>query len=147
MSRLIALATRRPGRLTHPHRRPRQSEDSPRHRQQRNASSNGVSRPFPKPENMREYMRTISAEPHHAGQPRQPQGRRIRPGAVQVLGTERVDREFEALMPYPTERIVELVAPERYVAKLKEPADAAGSRLERRGSSCRRSTPTRPTAT
>jgi N-acetylated-alpha-linked acidic dipeptidase len=29
--------------------------------------------------------------------------------------------EFEALMPYPTERSLELVAPERYVAELKEP--------------------------
>ena len=29
--------------------------------------------------------------------------------------------EFQALMPYPTDRLVEVVAPERYVASLKEP--------------------------
>ena len=44
----------------------------------------------------------------------------------------RRSRQFEALMPYPTERVVELVAPERYVA-------------EAEGAAGRRRTRTRPT--
>ena len=54
---------------------------------------------------------------------------------------------FEALMPYPTERVVELVAPERYTLKLAEPAVAEDPDSDGRRRACRPSTPTRPTAT
>ena len=54
-------------------------------------------------------MRAIAAEPHHAGSPGSRKVAEYVLGEVQVVGTERAIEEFEALMPFPTERVVELV--------------------------------------
>jgi N-acetylated-alpha-linked acidic dipeptidase len=77
-----------------------------------------------KPENVREYVRAISAEPHHAGSPG---SRRVADYVLERFKSVGLDariEEFEALMPYPTERSLELIAPERYTATLKEPVVA-----------------------
>ena len=77
-----------------------------------------------KPENVREYVRAISAEPHHAGSPG---SRRVADYVLERFKSFGLDariEEFEALMPYPTERSLELIAPERYTATLKEPVVA-----------------------
>ncbi|MEO8076095.1 MAG: transferrin receptor-like dimerization domain-containing protein, partial [Acidobacteriota bacterium] len=42
-------------------------------------------------------------------------------GRFRSWGLKASIEPFEALMPYPTERVLELVAPDRYVAVLKEP--------------------------
>ena len=79
-------------------------------------------RAVPKPENAREYMRKITAKPHHAGSPA---SRAVAEYILQQYKTWGLDasiESFEALMPYPTERLVEMVAPERYTLKLAEPA-------------------------
>jgi N-acetylated-alpha-linked acidic dipeptidase len=78
-------------------------------------------RAVPKPENLREHMRTISAEPHHAGSPGSRKVAEYVLAQFKASGLDARIEEFEALMPYPTERSLELVAPERYVAELKEP--------------------------
>jgi N-acetylated-alpha-linked acidic dipeptidase len=78
----------------------------------------------PKPDNARAYMQKITERPHHAGSPAS------RAVADYILSQEKswgLDasiESFEAMMPYPTERLVELVAPERYTLKLAEPAVA-----------------------
>jgi N-acetylated-alpha-linked acidic dipeptidase len=75
----------------------------------------------PSPENLREYMRAIADEPHHAG------GEGSRRVAEYVLakfkswGLNASIEEFEALMPFPVERTVELVASTAFKAALKEP--------------------------
>jgi N-acetylated-alpha-linked acidic dipeptidase len=79
----------------------------------------------PSPANLREYMRTIAAEPHHAGSPGSRKVAEYVLGQFKAWGLNASIEEFQALMPYPTERMVELVAPERYTAVLKEPAIAA----------------------
>ena len=79
-------------------------------------------RAVPKPENNREYMRVISAEPHHAGGPGSRKVADYVLSQFKSWGLNASIETFEALMPYPTERVVELVAPERYVLKLAEPA-------------------------
>ena len=79
-------------------------------------------RAIPKPENNREYMRVISAEPHHAGSPGSRKVADYMLSQFKSWGLNASIETFEALMPYPTERVVELVAPERYVLKLAEPA-------------------------
>ena len=79
-------------------------------------------RAVPKPENNREYMRIISAEPHHAGSPGSRKVADYVLAQFKSWGLNASIETFEALMPYPTERLVELVAPERYVLTLKEPA-------------------------
>ena len=75
----------------------------------------------PSADNLRDYMQAIAGEPHHAG------GAGSRKVAEYMLakfrswGLNASIEEFEALMPYPVERAVELVAPTRYTAALKEP--------------------------
>jgi N-acetylated-alpha-linked acidic dipeptidase len=78
-------------------------------------------RAIPKPENNREYMRAIAAEPHHAGSPGSRKVAEYVLSQFKAWGLNASIETFEALMPYPTERIVELVAPERYALKLAEP--------------------------
>src|SRR5688572_26058387 len=79
-------------------------------------------RDVPRPANHREYMRVIAGEPHHAG------GAGSRKVAEYMLaqfkswGLQATIESFEALMPFPTERVVALVAPERHTLALKEPA-------------------------
>ena len=77
---------------------------------------------MPSPERLRENMRTISAEPHHAGSVGSRKVAEYILAKFRSWGLNASIEEFQALMPYPTERLVELVAPERFVAALKEPA-------------------------
>jgi N-acetylated-alpha-linked acidic dipeptidase len=79
-------------------------------------------RGIPKPENLREYMRAITSEPHHAGSPGSRKVAEYVLGRFKSFGLDASIEEFEGLMPYPTERVLEMTAPERYVAKLEEPA-------------------------
>jgi N-acetylated-alpha-linked acidic dipeptidase len=79
-------------------------------------------RATPKPENNREYMREISAKPHHAGSAGSREVAEYMLAKFKSWGLKASIEPFEALMPYPTERLVELVAPERYTLALKEPA-------------------------
>ena len=79
----------------------------------------------PAPENLREYMRAIAGEPHHAGAPG---SRKVAEYIVEKFkswGLNATIEESEALMPFPVERVVELVAPDRFTAALEEPALAA----------------------
>jgi N-acetylated-alpha-linked acidic dipeptidase len=79
-------------------------------------------RAVPKPENNREYMRVISAEPHHAGSPGSKKVAEYVLSQFKSWGLNASIETFEALMPYPTERVLELVAPVNQVMKLAEPA-------------------------
>jgi N-acetylated-alpha-linked acidic dipeptidase len=79
-------------------------------------------RATPSPDRLREYMRTIAGEPHHAGSAASRKVAEYVLGLFTSWGLHASIEQFEALMPYPTERVLELVAPSRYVAALKEPA-------------------------
>ncbi len=78
-------------------------------------------RQVPQPERVREYIKAMSKEPHHAGSPA---GKRV---AEYVLarfrewGLEAQIEEFEALLPTPRQRSLELVEPEKFTATLQEP--------------------------
>ena len=78
-------------------------------------------RAVPKPENNREYMRVITDAPHHAGSPGSRKVAEYILSRFKSFGLNASIEPFEALMPYPTERVVELISPERYVLKLAEP--------------------------
>jgi N-acetylated-alpha-linked acidic dipeptidase len=78
-------------------------------------------RAVPKPENNREYMRTITAEPHHAGSPGSRKVAEYVLSQFKSWGLNASIESFEALMPYPMKRRVEMIEPERYVLKLQEP--------------------------
>ena len=79
-------------------------------------------RQIPRPGRIEQYIREMSEEPHHAGSPA---GKKV---AEYVLakfrewGLEARIEEFEALLPTPRERLLELLEPERYAAALREPA-------------------------
>src|SRR3954462_3284484 len=79
-------------------------------------------RAIPKPENNRKYMRVIAADPHHAGSEGSRKVAEYILGQFKSWGLNASIESFEALMPYPTERVVEMVAPEHYTLKLSEPA-------------------------
>lgn len=82
-------------------------------------------RASPSPDRLREYMRVITAEPHHAGSPG---GRRVAEYILEKFKSWDLDASIEpaeALLPYPVERTLELVGPEHFVAALKEPPIAA----------------------
>ncbi|MBV9405347.1 MAG: M28 family peptidase, partial [Acidobacteriaceae bacterium] len=78
-------------------------------------------RAIPDSTRLRQYLEYLAAEPHHAGSPRD------RVNAEHILdlfrqwGLDAHIEEFEALMPYPTVRQVEVLGPKPYTAKLKEP--------------------------
>ncbi len=78
-------------------------------------------RALPDPARMRSDMQRLSARPHHVGSPYD------RANAEWILqqfkdaGWDAHIEQFDVLFPTPKERHVELVAPTRFVAKLREP--------------------------
>lgn len=79
-------------------------------------------RALPQPDNLREYMRFITEEPHIAGAPGSKRVAEYVLGKFRSWGLEAWIEEHEALMPMPTERVLELIEPESFKAKLAEPA-------------------------
>jgi N-acetylated-alpha-linked acidic dipeptidase len=69
-------------------------------------------------------MERMSAEPHIAGSPQSKAVADYAAGLMREWGFEVKTEEFEALLPYPTRRTLEMVAPVPFKAKLKEPAIA-----------------------
>jgi N-acetylated-alpha-linked acidic dipeptidase len=81
-------------------------------------------RRLPQPDRVREYIRVMSEEPHHAGSPASRRVAEYVLGKFREWGLDAKIEEFEALLPMPRERVLELLEPERYTAKLHEPAIA-----------------------
>jgi N-acetylated-alpha-linked acidic dipeptidase len=79
-------------------------------------------RAIPKPDNLRDYMKRLSAEPHHIGSPYGKQNAEWMRDLFRSWGLKAELEAFDVLMPTPTERLLELLEPTRYTAKLKEPA-------------------------
>ncbi|MFH0991617.1 MAG: transferrin receptor-like dimerization domain-containing protein [bacterium] len=78
-------------------------------------------RSFPKPENIRSYVQKMSVRPHHVGTAYTREIVDWMKATITQWGLNaRVDT-FEVLFPTPKERIVELVEPTRFKAKLQEP--------------------------
>jgi N-acetylated-alpha-linked acidic dipeptidase len=81
-------------------------------------------RAIPNPDNMREYMRRLSARPHNVGTAYDKENAEWILSKFQEFGLDAHIESFDVLYPTPKERVVELVAPTRFVAKLQEPAVA-----------------------
>ena len=77
---------------------------------------------IPRAANVREYIRVMSEEPHHTGSKAGVEVAQYVLDKFKSWGLEAEFHKFEGLMPTPRERHLELLAPEGYVAKLKEPA-------------------------
>ncbi len=78
-------------------------------------------RDIPSPQRMREYMQRLSARPHHVGSPYDRQNAEWILAQFQQWGWDAHIETFNVLFPTPRQRLVEMVAPTRFVAKLQEP--------------------------
>ena len=81
-------------------------------------------RQIPQPDNIKQYMQVMSEEPHHAGSPASKRVAEYVLARFREWGLEAQIEEFEALLPTPKERSLELLEPEKFTAALKEPAIA-----------------------
>jgi N-acetylated-alpha-linked acidic dipeptidase len=79
---------------------------------------------IPTPENLREYTRRLSARPHHVGSPYDKDNAEWLLAKFKEWGLDAHIETFEVLFPTPKERLVELVEPTKFVAKLQEPTVA-----------------------
>src|SRR2546422_9001390 len=76
---------------------------------------------IPSSDSMRSYMRRLSARPHHVGSPYDKTNAEWLLAQFKEWGWQAQIETFDVLFPTPRERVVELVAPTRFVAKLQEP--------------------------
>src|SRR5450432_2480259 len=76
-------------------------------------------------DNIRENMRKLSARPHHVGSPYQKENAEWLVSKFKGWGFEVKIETFDVLFPTPKERLLELVEPTKFRAKLQEPALAS----------------------
>jgi N-acetylated-alpha-linked acidic dipeptidase len=81
-----------------------------------------AARAIPRSENINEYIKRMSAEPHIAGSPQSKAVAEYALGLLNSWGLDARIEEFEALLPYPTKRSLQLVLPEKIDLRLVEPA-------------------------
>jgi N-acetylated-alpha-linked acidic dipeptidase len=78
-------------------------------------------RAVPSADSLRARMRLLSEHPHEAGTDRSRAVAELILARFKSFGLDARIEQFEALMPRPLERRLELLGPESYVATLKEP--------------------------
>ncbi len=81
----------------------------------------GKFRATPSPENLRDYMKRLSARPHHVGSSYDKENAEWILSRFKEWGWDAHIENFEVLFPTPKERLVELVEPTKFTAKLEEP--------------------------
>ena len=74
------------------------------------------------PDNLRENMRRMSARPHHVGSPYDRDNAEWILSKFKEWGFDAHIETFQVLFPTPKERVVELLEPTQFRAKLQEPA-------------------------
>src|SRR6185312_8727429 len=78
-------------------------------------------RAIPDPKILRDTMQRLSARPHHVGSPYDKQNAEWILSQFKAWGLNAQIETFNVLFPTPKERVLELIAPTTYVAKLQEP--------------------------
>lgn len=73
------------------------------------------------PNNIRENMRRLSARPHHVGSPYDKDNAEWILSRFKDAGFDAKIETFNVLFPTPKERVLELVEPKKFKAKLQEP--------------------------
>ncbi|HWM92751.1 MAG TPA: M28 family metallopeptidase [Thermoanaerobaculia bacterium] len=74
-----------------------------------------------KAENLREWMRRMASRPHHVGSSHGKANAEFMAGLFRSWGYDTEIEEFHVLFPTPKERVLEMVAPTRFTARLAEP--------------------------
>ncbi len=72
--------------------------------------------------NIRENMRRLSARPHHVGSPYDKDNAEWMLARFKEWGFDAHIETFDVLFPTPKERVLELISPTQFRAKLQEPA-------------------------
>jgi len=78
-------------------------------------------RALPEAASVREYVRTLSARPHHLGSAYDKQNADWILAKFREWGWDAQIERYDVLFPTPKERLLELVAPTRFKASLEEP--------------------------
>jgi len=78
-------------------------------------------RAIPDPARMREAMRRLAARPHHVGSAYDKDNAEWLRAQFESYGWDARIEQFDVLFPTPKTRVLELVAPTRFTAKLEEP--------------------------
>lgn len=73
------------------------------------------------PMNLRDWMKRLSARPHHLGSAYNKQNADFIAAQFRSWGYETKLEQFEVLFPTPKMRLVEMIAPEKFRLKLNEP--------------------------
>ena len=78
-------------------------------------------RKIPDAARLKEYMEAMAGEPHVAGQPSSKKVADYALAKFKSFGLDAKLEEFEAMMPWPIDTTVEVVGPEKYTLRVKEP--------------------------
>ncbi|HKU20337.1 MAG TPA: transferrin receptor-like dimerization domain-containing protein [Terriglobales bacterium] len=78
-------------------------------------------RALPSPQLMRDYMQRLSARPHHVGSPYDKANAEWILSKFKEFGWDAHIETFDVLFPTPKERLVEMIEPTKFTAKLQEP--------------------------
>ena len=82
----------------------------------------GKFRALPDPANLREYMKRLSARPHHVGSPYDKDNAEWILARFKEWGLDAHIEKFDLLFPTPKVRVLEMTEPTKFTAKLEEPA-------------------------
>jgi N-acetylated-alpha-linked acidic dipeptidase len=82
----------------------------------------GKLRAIPSPDRMRDAMRRLTARPHHVGSPYDKDNAEWILARFKEAGLDAHIEEFSVLYPTPKRRLLEMVAPVTFTARLQEPA-------------------------
>ncbi len=75
-----------------------------------------------KKENLREWMKRLAARPHHLGSAYGKENAEFIASQFRSWGYETEIEQFDVLFPTPKTRLLEMTAPEKFTARLAEPA-------------------------
>ena len=84
-------------------------------------------RAIPDPANLRQYMQRLSARPHHVGSAYDKDNAEWILSKFKEWGLDAKIESYDVLFPTPKERVLELVEPSHFTAKLQEPTVAGDS--------------------
>ena len=74
-----------------------------------------------KKDNLRDWMKRLSARPHHLGSPYGKENADFIASLFRSWGYDTEIERFDVLFPTPKTRLLEMTAPEKFTAKLEEP--------------------------
>src|SRR6266404_2728437 len=69
----------------------------------------------------RDWMKRLSARPHHLGSPYGKENAEFIAGLFRSWGYDTEIERFDVLFPTPKTRVLEMTAPEKFTARLEEP--------------------------